>query len=451
MHVVQRGSMRRSKVLPLLAATLVGALTSALANAQPAPAAPPASPAAAPSASPAEPPPPALPEPPPAPVASAPPPGPPATPSPPLAAVDDSAWRMAYEEARETLVRGDFPAARDKLRDLERSAPSAEHRAVASELRRLAEDFVVRDLALIARQNLGESALDAKAFDRRTTDEIATLYSASVVYGIGGGIWLATFTDPQTAAAGILPTLGFVGASAGVVYGIDNFGSRPLRYGVAQSISSGLYLGFLEGVTWTWWNQAATDRQNEWEAKGISSVIFGASTAGAIAGGVVGSLQGTTPGRAALMASVATWTGAVSGLMVGALTPDSDEDFRDDNVFLTAAIGMNAGAVGGIFLGQSIEPSIARVRFIDLGAAVGGLVFGSVYWAAANDEVTPTALMGSVSTGMGVGFGTAYLLTSDMQPDRFQRRHTEEFDSTANLAVSPTPGGAAVQLSGTFY
>lgn len=430
--------MKRRIVLPALATTLV----TSIALAQSAPSPPADAPTPANSAPPAEqPPPPPMPGP--APASDVPP--------PPMLPADDSAWRAAYEEARETLINGGFAAARDKLRDLERSAPSAEHRAVAGEMRRLAEDLVVRDLALIARQNLGESSLDAKAFDRRTTDEIATLYSASVVYGIGGGIWLATFTEPQTAAAGILPTLGFVGASAGVVYGIDNFGSRPLRYGVAQSISSGLYLGFLEGVTWTWWNQAATDRQDEWEAKGISSVIFGASTAGAIVGGVVGSMQGTTPGRAALMASVATWTGAVTGLMVGAVTPDSDEDFRDDNVFLTAALGMNAGAVGGIFLGQSIEPSIARVRFIDLGAAVGGLVFGSVYWAAANDEVTPTALMGSVSTGMGAGFGAAYLLTSDMQPDRFQRRHEQEVGSTANLAISPTPGGAAVQLAGTFY
>jgi hypothetical protein len=52
--------------------------------------------------------------------------------------------------------------------------------------------------------------------DRRTTDEIAILYSNAVLYGLYTGIMVDTWTKPASASGAILPPLVLAGASAGI-------------------------------------------------------------------------------------------------------------------------------------------------------------------------------------------------------------------------------------------
>jgi len=355
---------------------------------------------------------------------------------------NDAAWLDRYTLARERLIAGDFGRARELFGELERTATSAADRAIASEFESVAAGWASRDLAFIRRGDLGESQLSAKAVGERTTDEIAVLYTNAVFYGIGSGGWLAVHTEPTSAAGAILPALGFAGAAVGAVALVDV--NHPLRYGVPQSIVSGMYIGLEEGITWTLWNQARSYRADQWEGKTVVDVIWVMSTAGALAGGVVGSVRGTTPGRASFVGSAALWTGLVGGLLVGAVSPK--DDTQDDRALLAAAIGLNVGAIAGAVAAGPVSPSIARVRFLDLGGIGGGLVFGGLYLAAADRNPKTEGIMGATAVGAAVGLGAAWFATQGMPQDRLGPVDAASPGLTAS--VVPTSGGAMLAVRG---
>jgi hypothetical protein len=212
------------------------------------------------------------------------------------------------------------------------------YRAIAEEMELLARNWASRELVVVRRSDLGESSASAKVAGEPTTDEMAVLYTNSVIYGLGTGAWVAVWTEPKTLAAGILPALALGGGAAGAAAIAD---SRKLfRYGVPQSIVAGMYIGLEEGLVLTLWNQARVYRADEWSAKAVASVVWGATTLGAAAGAIVGTVGGTTPGRASFVGSAAMWSGLVSGLLVGAVTPN--DDTQDDSALLAAAVGLNA-------------------------------------------------------------------------------------------------------------
>ena len=188
-----------------------------------------------------------------------------------------------------------------------------------------------------------------------------------------------------------------------------------------------------------------------WAPSGMATLMWGLATAGAVTGGIAGSLLGTTPGRASFVGSAALWTGAITGLFVGAVTPESDEEYRDDNALFAAAIGLNVGAVAGMFAAGPISPSIARVRFIDLAGAAGALVSGGLYWAVANEDVEVQPLMGSLAAGMTVGVAAGTWLTSGMKPDRRESEGRRESPERAlEYGFVPSRDGAKLEVSGSF-
>jgi hypothetical protein len=148
------------------------------------------------------------------------------------------------------------------------------------------------------------------------------------------------------------------------------------------------------------------------------ALILGLGTVGAVAGGVVGSAYGTTPGRASLMGSAAMWSGLVAGTFAGAITK------RSDTALLSSAIALNAGAVLGALAGAEVSPSIARVRFIDLGGLGGGLLLGGLYWAVQDRNASGQGLLTATSLGMTAGLAAGWLLTRDMETD-LPRKHRE--------------------------
>jgi hypothetical protein len=368
----------------------------------------------------------------------------PVPPVPPVWQSNDAAWFERYTFARERLLAGDFTQARELFAELARGAHSAADAALAGEMANLAGQWAQRDVAFVRRADLGESQLSAKAAGERTTDEIAVLYTNAVFYGLGSGVWFDVLSEPSSTAGGILPALGFAGAAAGAVALIDS--SRPLKYGVPQSIVSGMYVGLEEGLAWTLWNQARSYRVEEWSGKGVASVIWGGATVGAIAGGVIGTVQGTTPGRASFVGSAALWTGLVSGLLAGAAS--QVEDTRDDHAMLASAIGVSAGAIAGAFAAGAVSPSIARVRFLDLGGIAGGLVVGGLYLAAADRNPSTAALMGTTAIGTAVGLGTAWFATQGMPADRIADGETKA--TALATSIVPTTGGAMLSIGGNL-
>jgi len=336
-------------------------------------------------------------------------------PAPRSALERSTSWSARYSEARAAMLAGDFGTAAAKFAALLDSAPDSASRFLAVEMMSVCRTWAQGGWVLTTPERLALTA-PAPLEDRRTSDEIAILYTNAVLYGLYAGIMLDVWTSPSSAGGAILPPLAFAGASAGVVALLDH--NLHLGYGVAQSAVSGMYVGFEEGIAWILWHEASVQRSSEFGAKAVTTLIWGLGTVGAVAGGVVGSVYGTTPGRASLMGSAAMWSGLVAGTFMGGLSGS------DDMALLSSAIALNAGAVVGAIVGAEVSPSIARVRFIDLGGLSGGLLLGGLYLAVQDKGSTGKGLLTATSLGMTAGLTLGWLLTRDMEPDQ-PRKHRE--------------------------
>ena len=378
---------------------------------------------------------------------------PPATAAPqasapqPAAPVRDGAsqWRYDYGVARERLLAGDFTDAAERFETLthDLQAPPAD-RALAAAMLDLARSWSDRGLALVKRNDLGESNLPARAVNERTTDEIAQLYAASIFYGIGTGAWIDAHTQASSAAGVILPMVIASGVAAGSVALLDI--GHPLHYGVAQSTVSGLYLGFEEGLLLSLWNQSLSDGNSHWQGSTVADVIWAFSTVGAVGGGLLGTSLGTTPGRASFVGSTGLWAGVLTGFTAAAFT--SSKTDPGSNALLAANVGLGAGALAGLLAAGPVSPSIARVRFLDIGGLAGGLVAGGLYVAAANNKGNTQAGLGVTAIGAAGGLTVAWLATGKMPADRPEDR------TKAGLLLEPTlapvQGGATIGVMGAL-
>lgn len=355
-------------------------------------------------------------------------------------------WRLQYDEARAKLLTGEFTEAAARFAELERTAQNRVDRAIAHEQHTLAAEWAQKNLAFVNRQQLGESTASAKALDRRTTDELVSLYTNGVFYGIGSGIWLAALTEPKSAAAGILPTIALTGASVGTVVALDS--GRGFRYGVPQSIVSGLYIGLEEGIAWTVWHN---NRKGETDLTGKeqATIIWGLSTVGAISGGILGQTLGTTPGRSSWVGSTALWTGTLLGFTTGALVKPDDPP---PAVFAAAGVGLTIGTGIGLGTASAVSPSIARVRFIDLGGLAGGLLSAGLYVALANDKADGRAASGITALGGFGGLAAAWAITSSMPDDRLRTEEPKEEEKGAiarlRPMLMPSEGGGMMGIGG---
>jgi hypothetical protein len=358
---------------------------------------------------------------------------------------EDTSWRYQYGVARERLLAGDFSDAADRFDVLIGEARDPVDRELATSMRDIARSWSGRGLALVKQSALGETALSAKSVGERTSDEIAVLYGNSIVYGIGSGLWLDAHTQANSTSGIVLPMLLFSGAAAGTVALLDV--GHPLRYGVPQSIVSGMYIGFEEGFVLGLWNQNQSAYNSRWQGSTVADVVWGLSTAGAVGGGLLGTSLGATPGRASFVGSAALWTGVVTGFVVAAAT--GDDTSRGPNGWLAAGLGLNAGAVAGLLTAGPVSPSIARVRFLDIGGIAGGLLFGGLYLAAADKNPQLQPACGFTAFGIAGGLGVAWLATRGMPADRLEEKPAPQ---QASLALQPTlapvPGGATLGVAG---
>ncbi len=348
-------------------------------------------------------------------------------------------WQTRFDAAYATLARGDFQRATIDLKALTKDAPDDASAARLHALIKLSGEWAERGYTLVLGSEAMES-IKARGDRRRTKGEIAGLYVDSVLYGLGTGGWLASLLETDSAAGIILPSLALAGGSAGLLYHIDR---TPLGYGVARSASTGLRLGLLEGLAWMVWNESRAG--SGLGVKVNTSLIWGLSTLGMVGGGYVGHRLGATPGAASMVESGATWSALTSGLLTYGVLGDAVED---EAFFLAAAIGLNLGAVGAGLLAAESAPSIARVRYLDLGALSGGVLFGGLFVALSDMADTRSAQVASLVTavGLGAGLATSWLLTRDMPKDAFVARPTVSWTPT----MYPTQDGINLGAVGTF-
>lgn len=360
-----------------------------------------------------------------------------AVPSAALAATD---WDTQYDAARLMLRDGLFAKAAESLAWMAERAPDVGRKRLALEQSWLAQYWSKRGYQLELVSPEERSVNTARFRDKRTTDELGWLYTSAVLYGIGSGVALAIHTEPDSAAAGVLPPMGLAIASAALVYQLDR---QPLRYGGAQAITSGLFIGLEEGLTWVMWQQSHANFEDEYSSKTMATLLWGASTAGAVLGGLVGQSRGITPGRASLIGSGALWTALAVGLTVADVTEDESKGL------FAAGVALNVGAVGALLIGDAFQPSIGRVRFVDLGGISGALLFGGLFIAMfADNGSNGRGFAGVTAAGMVTGIGTAWVLTQSMPPDDPQRAPPTPLVPVV-MPVRDT-GGTLVGLAGTF-
>jgi hypothetical protein len=356
-------------------------------------------------------------------------------------------WTFKYEEARARFLIGEFADAAARFEELERTAVNRVDRAIAREQKTLAAEWSRRNLAFVNRSELRENAANAanaKQYDKRTKDELVFLYINASLYGIGSGIWLATITEPKTAGAGILPTLALTGASVGTIIALD--AGRGLRYGVAQAITSGLWIGLESGITWSVWHNSRRG-ETDLKAKEQATVIWGLSTAGAITGGVLGQTLGTTPGRSSWVGSTALWSGLILGFTTGALVQEDDPPAA---AMAATGIGLGLGTVTGLATAGAVSPRISRVRFLDLGGLAGGLLSAVLYVAVANDKANGRAASGITALGAFGGLAAAWALTSSMADDQLRTEEPPETVAKIRPMLMPTNGGGMMGIGGVL-
>jgi hypothetical protein len=134
---------------------------------------------------------------------------------PPAWQTSDSGWLNRYTVARERLLAGDFAKARDLFAELVATATTGVDRAIAQEMELLARNWASRELMVVRRSDLGESSASAKIAGEPTTDEMAVLYTNSVIYGLGTGAWVRYGPSPKSSRRAFCRRSHWAGASRG--------------------------------------------------------------------------------------------------------------------------------------------------------------------------------------------------------------------------------------------
>ena len=309
-------------------------------------------------------------------------------------------WDERYAKARTLLVSGHEAEAAPEFEQLSASAPTEEDAHRASEL------------AEICRAKL---SAEADAAHLRSSGEMTLLYSTAFVYGLGTSAWVALMTQPKNLGGAVLPFAVLTTAAVGGVSLADGY--RPFRRGVPQSIASGAYLGFGEGIWLVGIQHAGATRRDDgsaWDGKRVASALWGGATLGAIGGGVIGALRQPTAGRVSFTLSTSVWGGVVTSFAAAAVS--ADESRRTEQAFTAGMVGYNVGLLSGLIFAPSVAPSVARVRFVDLGGIGGGLVGAGLYTLAAGGGESRASL-GAASVGTLAGLGFTGWATSNMPGD----------------------------------
>ena len=392
------------------------------------------------------------------------------------APVDAAAWGLRFDAAGRRMAAGDFGGAIQDYSALASDAPNETARISALAQLRVAAEYALRPKSGSVAAPAPSAAVSPPAAvatpdnelpvppprgirdpSVRTTDELVFLYLASPVYGITTGLFFDALVAGKSTASGgaFFSSLGATGLSVLAIAMIDN--GTKLRYGGAQSVTTGLSVGFAEGVAMAMWAASrASDSYSTYRK--TTAYIWGLSTAGIVAGSVVAANVPTTPGRSSWVGSTALAGGLLVGGLAGALTPDdpTNRSAAIRNFGLTAAVGGLAGVGAGILSASRLSPSLARVRFIDLGWLSGSLLSLGFCETYANQAggCTSQAAFGALGVGAGAGFLIGVLATQGMQRDPIENHSRDaappqtSFLETLSPTIMPTQGGVTLGVAG---
>jgi len=337
-------------------------------------------------------------------------------------------WGERYARAKAALAEGRSADAERELEALAADAPTKEQERLARELLDVAREAARRERV---------------SPDIRTTDELSVLYTSAFVYGLGTSAWVVLQIRPENLAGAVLPFAALTASAVGGVAVADDY--RPFRRGVPHSIAAGLYLGFGQGVWVVGYQHAGAVRRDDgtrWGSETVSTVLWTGATLGGVTGGLVGAWREPTPGRVSFTASAGTWAGLVGGFAAASL--QKHDRRRGETSFATGGVTYNLGVLSGLAFAPLIAPSVARVRFVDLGAVGGGLLGAGAYAIALESRASTRGGLGSAALGIAAGIGVTWWLTEDMPTDP----PAGAPKASVRPLLTPTDGGWLVGLHG---
>lgn len=274
----------------------------------------------------------------------------------------------------------------------------------------------------------------------RTTDELVQLYATGVGYAALSGWWVRELGDGHSVLGVVLPAAGVSALAVGATTWLDH--SDGLTLGLPQSIATDTLIGFEIASAWVWRADTQASAGHEPSSTRQMTLLWSGATVGAVVGAARYALSPREPARAAFTGSMTLWTGALSGLVAGALTPH--EAARDDNASLSAAIGLEAGVVLSSFLGRWLDPSIGWVRALDVGASLGATLAGGVYMLVGDGSIDDRTTLALAAAGLTTGVASAVLLA----PRLGLPRAAEGLSLGPDFALGSN--GVGVSLRGLF-
>ena len=295
--------------------------------------------------------------------------------------------------------------------------------------------------------------------DRREAGEMPALYATTILWGVGTGIWLdALFKIKNPGPAVIMPIAFGAAAPIGAFFWDDRGG--PLHRGVPSSISAGLVLGALEGISiaGVQW-QYTREKNKDWSFQGQTSVTWIMATAGGVGGWAFGEWQRPDPRSMGFILSGAGW-GSLSGITLGIAV--SGKDWKD-GASVAGLIGYNLGVVGAGAISIAHQPSWNSQKYMWLGYGLGALGGCLVFPIYLFSDADPKGGFIGPSLGGLAGVGLAGALTWDLR-DADDTRRGQVYKPPFDVAVTPAPrldpalgggilnnpGGAMLSGSGTF-
>jgi hypothetical protein len=307
-------------------------------------------------------------------------------------------WRERYARAQQQLVEGRDADAAAEFDSLAIHAATPEDRKVAEEMGK------------VARARLAFQARRPIAPHLRTSDELSLLYTTAFVYGFGSSAWLALQLQPKTFAGAVIPFVVLTSASVAGVAVVDDY--RPFRLGVPQSIAAGMFLGIGEGAWLVGYEHSVAKRRDDasyWRAPTL-------------------------------------WPGFVVSMGSAALQPNPER--RSETAFATGGAAYNLGLAAAIAFGPRLSPSLARVRFVDLGGLAGTLLGVGSYLLVAGSDNSSRGSLSAAALGAASGVGVAWWATAGMPSDR---RGAGASDSLKLRPVfAPVERGWTLGVAGTL-
>ncbi len=368
-------------------------------------------------------------------------------------ALDDDSWDARYADASGRLARGELEAAIAGFSALVPIAPNDTLRDRAIAQLKVAIEMGKPKLPPAPPEDSElppDPNTPPKHVRSRSLDELVWMYTSTVSYGLTVGLLAdGVVNEGRGIDTHVAIPIGAVsfGALAGVAIAVIDTHSA-FRYGVPQSITSGMYIGLEQGLFWALWDAA---RDNGAQYLRTTATVWGFTTAGALTGGIVGGLAKTTPGQASWVGTFALWSGVILGSSALAVTATDDTGQArlqgERNLGLVGGIAQLGGIGVGALSAAWIQPSVSRSRYIDLGslsgASMGGLLCTELW-----RHCSEAGAMGGIAIGASLGFVSTLIATSWLRNDPIARSFPALDHVTPT--ITPTSGGATLGLSGAL-